>query len=116
MIVSFFLGMGFYFVVGYFIFEYYMFTKGYEIYFYYGFLNWVIFNVGYYNEYYDFLSVFGFRFFLVREIVFEYYRDLSYYDSWIKVIYDFIIDLVIGLYVRLKRKIIKIMISEDKEK
>lgn len=76
MIVSLLLGMGFYLVVGYFILEYYMFVKGFEIFLYYGFLNMVIFNVGYYNEYYDFLSIFGFRLFLVKEIVLEYYDNL----------------------------------------
>lgn len=115
MIVSFLLGMGFYLVVGYFIFEYYMFVKGFEIFLYYGFLNFVIFNVGYYNEYYDFSSVFGFRLFLVREIVFEYYKDLLQYYFWIKVFYDFIIDFVIGSYVRMKRKVMKFSKEEEQE-
>lgn len=65
LLVSSLLGLGLYFISGYFVVEYYMFFKGYEIYFYYGFFNWIIFNVGYYMEYYDFFSISGCNLFLV---------------------------------------------------
>lgn len=99
MFVSIIFGVGLYLMVGYFIVEYYMFEKGCEIYFYYGLGNYLIFNVGYYNEYYDFLSILGLWFFLVKNIVVEYYDYLLYYMFWIKVIWDFIIDFRIGFYV-----------------
>lgn len=67
MLVVFLFGLGLYSIFGYFIVEYYMFLKGYEIYSYYGFLNLFIFNVGYYNEYYDFFNIFGKSFFLVSK-------------------------------------------------
>lgn len=107
MVSSMIFGVGLYFMVGYFIVEYYMFEEGFEIYFYYGFGNYLIFNVGYYNEYYDFLSILGLKFFLVKKIVVEYYDNLLYYIFWIKVMWDFIIDFRIGFYVRVKRLKVK---------
>lgn len=104
LIASSLLGMGLHPVAGHFISEHYMFQEGYETYSYYGPLNYVTFNVGYHNEHHDFPSVPGSRLPLVRQIAGEYYDNLPYHTSWVKVLWNFIIDPKIGPYARMKRK------------
>lgn len=81
-----------------------MFAKGFETYSYYGPLNAITWNVGYHNEHHDFPSIPGSRLPLVRKIAPEYYDDLPQHNSWVKVLFDFIMDPSIGPYARVKRK------------
>jgi sphingolipid delta-4 desaturase len=81
-----------------------MFAKGFETYSYYGPLNAITWNVGYHNEHHDFPSIPGSRLPLVRKIAPEFYDDLPQHNSWVKVLYDFIMDPSIGPYARVKRK------------
>lgn len=100
-----------------------MFAKGFETYSYYGPLNAITWNVGYHvrltrhairyrlqlfsfvqNEHHDFPSIPGSRLPLVRKIAPEFYDDLPQHNSWVKVLYDFIMDPAIGPYARIKRK------------
>lgn len=46
----------------------------------------------------------GSRLPLVKKIAPEYYDDLPQHNSWVKVLYDFIMDPSIGPYARIKRK------------
>lgn len=39
----------------------------------------------------------------VRKIAAEYYDNLPHYNSWIKVLYDFVMDDTISPYSRMKR-------------
>ncbi|XP_034376756.1 sphingolipid delta(4)-desaturase DES1 [Arvicanthis niloticus] len=97
------LGLGLHPISGHFIAEHYMFLKGHETYSYYGPLNLLTFNVGYHNEHHDFPNIPGKNLPLVRKIASEYYDNLPNYNSWIKVLYDFVMDDTISPYSRMKR-------------
>ncbi|XP_062896583.1 sphingolipid delta(4)-desaturase DES1-like isoform X2 [Mobula hypostoma] len=99
------LGMGLHPISGHFIAEHYMFLKGHETYSYYGPLNLITFNVGYHNEHHDFPSVPGCRLPQVKKIAADYYDNLPQYSSWVKVLYDFIMDDTISPYSRIKRTV-----------
>ncbi|KAI4877083.1 hypothetical protein NFI96_023167 [Prochilodus magdalenae] len=99
------LGMGLHPISGHFIAEHYMFLKGHETYSYYGSLNLLTFNVGYHNEHHDFPSIPGRRLPQVKKMAPEFYDDLPCYTSWVKVLYDFIMDDELSPYSRVKRKL-----------
>ncbi|XP_061914982.1 sphingolipid delta(4)-desaturase DES1 [Entelurus aequoreus] len=99
------LGMGLHPISGHFIAEHYMFLKGHETYSYYGSLNLLTFNVGYHNEHHDFPSIPGRMLPMVKKIAAEYYDGLPQYTSWVKVLYDFIMDDTLSPYSRVKRKL-----------
>lgn len=97
------LAMGLHPVAGHFISEHYMFAKGFETYSYYGPLNWITFNVGYHNEHHDFPAVPGSRLPEVKRIAPEFYDSMPQHTSWVRVLYDFIMDPAVGPYARVKR-------------
>lgn len=98
------MAMGLHPVAGHFISEHYMYKKGFETYSYYGPLNAITFNVGYHNEHHDFPAVPGSRLPEVKRIAAEFYDDLPQHNSWVSVLYDFVMDPEIGPYARIKRK------------
>lgn len=98
------LSMGLHPVAGHFISEHYMYKKGFETYSYYGPLNFITFNVGYHNEHHDFPAVPGSRLPEVKRIAAEFYDNLPQHNSWVSVLYDFVMDPDIGPYARMKRK------------
>ncbi|XP_040594817.1 sphingolipid delta(4)-desaturase DES1-like [Mesocricetus auratus] len=97
------LGLGFQPIAGHFIADHYMFLKGHETYSYYGPLNFLTFNVGYHNEHHDFPNIPGKNLPLVRKIAAEYYDKLPQYNSWVKVLFDFVMDDTLSPYSRVKR-------------
>jgi len=97
------LGMGVHPVAGHFIAEHYVMNKGQETYSYYGPLNWLAFNVGYHNEHHDFPFVSGKNLHKVRQMAPDFYDEIPHYHSWIKVIYDYIMDTKISPYSRTRR-------------
>jgi sphingolipid delta-4 desaturase len=97
------LGLGFHPISGHFIAEHYVFVKGYETYSYYGPLNLITFNVGYHNEHHDFPNIPCYRLGEVRKIAPEFYDNLPCHNSWIKVLYDFVMCPEMGPYARVHR-------------
>lgn len=97
------LGMGVHPVAGHFISEHYVMAEGQETYSYYGPLNWFTYHVGYHNEHHDFPFVTGKNLRLVRQMAPEFYDTIPHYHSWIKVIWDYIVDEKISPFSRVKR-------------
>ena len=104
LMLSTFLGSGLHPVAGHFIAEHYVFVKGAETYSYYGILNIFAFNVGYHNEHHDFPFVAGKNLPKLRAIASEYYDRLPQHTSWVKVIYDYIMDPNVTAFSRVKRQ------------
>jgi len=97
------LGTGLHPVAGHFIAEHFVFVPGTETYSYYGFWNLFAFNVGYHNEHHDFPFVPGTRLPQVRAIAKEYYDNIPQCESWICVLWNFIMDDNITGFSRVKR-------------
>lgn len=74
-----------------------------ETYSYYGPLNLLTYNVGYHNEHHDFPAVPWTRLPAVRRIASEFYEELPSHESWVRVIWQFILDGETGLWCRVKR-------------
>ena len=89
---------------GHFISEHYVFHEGQETYSYYGPLNKITFNVGYHNEHHDFPTIPGSRLPELKKMAPEFYDNLYSYNSWTKVIRDFLFRKDVTLFSRTKRK------------
>ena len=97
------LGMGIHPVAGHFIAEHYVMHEKQETFSYYGPLNWLTFSVGYHNEHHDFPFIAGKNLPRLRELAPEYYDDIPHYHSWVKVIYDYVMDPALSPFSRTKR-------------
>ncbi|KAL1586785.1 hypothetical protein WHR41_04649 [Cladosporium halotolerans] len=74
-----------------------------ETFSYYGALNLLTYNVGLHNEHHDFPAIPWTRLWKLNEIANEFYCDLPCHHSWVKVIWQFILDKEVGLWCRVKR-------------
>ncbi len=63
-------------------------------------MNPILFNVGYHNEHHDFPYIPYNRLPEVRRIAAEYYDEIPYHTSWVKVLWDFIFDNDLGPHAR----------------
>lgn len=97
------LSMGLHPMAGHLVSEHCVFQQGVETYSYYGCLNRIAFNAGYHVEHHDFPSVPGSKLPMVKKIAGEFYNDRPQHSSWVKVLYDFVVDPNIGPYARIKR-------------
>lgn len=97
------LGLGFHPIAGHFVAEHYTFVKGVETYSYYGPLNAFMFNVGYHNEHHDFPRIPGSRLPKLRALAPEYYDSLPHHMSYVKVLYHYVFDSLVGPWSRIKR-------------
>eukprot|EP00908_Phaeocystis_cordata_P012194 Transcript_23157.p1 GENE.Transcript_23157~~Transcript_23157.p1 ORF type:complete len:333 (-),score=148.85 Transcript_23157:1311-2309(-) len=107
MVLCIFLAGGLHPCAGHFISEHYVFphlSATQETYSYYGPLNWLTWNVGYHNEHHDFPFVPWSRLPALKRIAPEFYDNLAVCDSWIGVIWDYIVREDVGPYNRVKRK------------
>lgn len=75
-----------------------------ETFSYYGALNLLTYNVGLHNEHHDFPAIPWTRLWKLNQIANEFYCDLPCHHSWVKVIWQFILDKEVGLWCRVKRK------------
>jgi sphingolipid delta-4 desaturase len=96
------LGTGLHPMSGHFVAEHFEFVSGQETYSYYGPLNMLTYQVGHHIEHHDFPRIPGSRLPLVRKLAPEYYTMPSY-QSWTKVIFDFILGRNMNLYGRVTR-------------
>jgi sphingolipid 4-desaturase/C4-monooxygenase len=83
--------------------EHYLFKPGQETYSYYGPLNKLCFNMGYHNEHHDFMMVPWSRLPKIRKIAPEYYDNLFYHTSWVRVLLKFIFDPGMNFFSRIVR-------------
>lgn len=90
------LSMGLHPLAGHFISEHYLFTRGQATHSYYGPLNFILYNVGYHNEHHDFPYIPYTRLPQLKRLAPEYYDNLPYHSSWVKVVWDFIFDQNMG--------------------
>jgi len=97
------LGMGIHPTAYHFISEHCVFVEGYETYSYYGWLNAIMYNVGYHNEHHDFPNVPGSRLYKVKAAAPEFYDNLPYHTSWWKVYYEYLTRPDINPFARVKR-------------
>jgi sphingolipid delta-4 desaturase len=104
LILSTLLGMGLHPVAGHFISEHYKFeVSTHDTFSYYGSLNWICWNVGYHNEHHDFPRVPGWKLPQVKAIAGEFYDNLPQHHSWVKVMYDFVMDPKMNPFSRVVR-------------
>ncbi|ODV90001.1 hypothetical protein CANCADRAFT_1731 [Tortispora caseinolytica NRRL Y-17796] len=75
-----------------------------DTYSYYGPLNIFVYNVGYHNEHHDFPYIPWTRLPTLRKIAPEFYDPLPSYNSWTKVIWDFIFIDSNSLWCRVRRE------------
>ena len=107
MIFCLFLSGGLHPCAGHFISEHYVFphkSAMQETYSYYGSLNWLTFNVGYHNEHHDFPHIPWSRLPEVKRLAPEFYASLHVCESWVGVIWDYIVRPEVGPYSRVKRR------------
>ena len=91
-------------IAGHFIAEHFEFIPGQSTYSYYGPLNWLVYNAGYHVEHHDFPRIPGSKLPLLKQIAPEWY-DLPSYDSWVRVLYDFVMNDNMTLFTRATRSV-----------
>lgn len=74
-----------------------------ETYSYYGPLNFLVYNAGYHNEHHDFPYVPWTRLDALNKLAPEFYDPLPKHYSWIRVIWNFVLDPNVTLWCRVKR-------------
>ncbi|MBC7711812.1 MAG: fatty acid desaturase [Rhizobacter sp.] len=81
--------------------EHFITKEGQETYSYYGPLNKLCFNMGYHNEHHDFMNVAWINQPKVKQMAPEFYDNLKSYNSWTKVLLNFIFNPEIDSFTRM---------------
>ena len=81
--------------------EHFITKEGQETYSYYGPLNKLCFNMGYHNEHHDFMQVAWINQPKVKKMAPEFYDNLVSYNSWTKVLVNFIFNRKIDSFTRM---------------
>lgn len=81
--------------------EHFITTKGQETYSYYGPLNKLAFNMGFHNEHHDFMNIAWINQPKIKAMAPEYYDNLTSYNSWTKVLLNFIFNKNIDSFTRM---------------
>jgi sphingolipid delta-4 desaturase len=81
--------------------EHFITKEGQETYSYYGPLNKLCFNMGYHNEHHDFMNVAWINQPIVKKMAPEYYDNLVSYNSWTKVLLNFIFNPEVDSFTRM---------------
>ena len=83
--------------------EHYVVHEKQETYSYYGPINWLDFNVGYHNEHHDFIRIPWQNLPKVRALAPEFYNNLYYHTSYVKLLGKFLFDPKMTLFNRVVR-------------
>jgi len=70
--------------------EHYAVHPNQETYSYYGFLNLLMFNIGYHNEHHDFPNIPWAKLPLLKQISPEFYEPLHQHTSYLRVLWEFV--------------------------
>jgi sphingolipid delta-4 desaturase len=81
--------------------EHYLTDPEQETYSYYGILNKVCFNMGYHNEHHDFMNVAWINQPKIKELAPEFYNSLKSYNSWTKVLFNFLFNTEMDSFSRM---------------
>jgi sphingolipid 4-desaturase/C4-monooxygenase len=84
--------------------HYLVLDQNQETYSYYGGLNGVNMNVGYHNEHHDMPSIPWNNLPKLKEAAPEFYDNLKYHTSFVKLLFTFLFSQEVGLYSRIVRK------------
>lgn len=83
--------------------EHYVVHEKQETYSYYGPINWLDFNVGYHNEHHDFIRIPWQNLPKVRALAPEFYNNLYYHTSYVRLLIKFLFDPEMTLFNRVVR-------------
>jgi len=104
LVFSLFFSIGFHPLGARWIQEHFLVAPPQETYSYYGPLNIVALNVGYHNEHHDFQSIPWTKLPELKKMAPEFYDNLFYHTSWIKLWLKFLFDPGLSLFSRMLRK------------
>jgi sphingolipid delta-4 desaturase len=95
--------LGFHITGGRWVAEHYAVNPNQETYSYYGPINQVAFNIGYHNEHHDLTHVPWVRLPQVTKVAPEFYNNLTYHSSYIRLILEFLFNPNFTLETRVVR-------------